>query len=297
MIKKEFFKINVHSYDPRKSFNVYRPSSINNPKDNSVMFIMEAFVEKMAHKFEEVNECLIFWPESIDVPDSIAKKHAVVKCSQTRLNYCKFFQENNITYYPKKEKVNFIDGAFISPDAKIGEGAIIMPGVYISGEVTIGKNAYIGAGTKIVGEVTIGDNFSVRENSVIGSDSITTDRDENGKIVTMPQFGGVVIGNNVRIASNCVISRGAVDNTVICDGVRIGDCNLISHNNFIGEDSLIIGSVMTFGSVTIGKNCLISGNSSIRNKVTVGDNCIVGLGSVVIKDVPSDTVVKGNPAK
>ena len=296
-MQKKYFEINVDKYVEGKNFSVYRPSSLGNPKDNSVMFIMEAYVDKYAKNFEKVNECLVFWPESVPVPQSIADKHAVVLRENTHLSYCKFYEENDINNYPKKEKVDFTDGYFISPEAKVGEGTVIMPGVYIGGDVVIGKNCYIGAGTKIVGEVTIGDDFVIRENGVIGSDSITTDRDENGKAVTMPQFGGVVIGDNVRAASNVVICRGAIDDTVIGSGTRIGDCNLISHNNVIGEDCFIIGSVMTFGSVTVGKNCMLSGNSSIRNGVTIGDNTIVGLGAVVVKDIPANSVVKGNPAK
>ncbi|MBQ2661206.1 MAG: hypothetical protein IJF80_00960 [Clostridia bacterium] len=294
---KEYFKINVSKYDSSKDFFVYRPASLGNAKNNAVMFIMQSYVEKFANKFKEVNECLVFWPEEFEIPEFVSERHAVVKCKHPRLSYCQFFKGNGITYYPEKEDVEFVGGAYISPKAKIGEGAVIMPDVYISGETTIGRNAYIGLGTKIMGEVIIGDDFVIRENCVIGSDSITTDRDENGKVATMPQFGRVVIGDDVHISSNCIVCRGAIDDTVICDGARIGSQNLISHNNHIGENAIIITSASLMGSATLGKNSTISGNSVLRNQVTVGDNCIVGMGSVVTKNVPSGTVVKGNPAK
>lgn len=296
-LAKDFFKINVSKYDSSKDFFVYRPASLGNAKNNSVMFIMQAYVEKLAHKFKEVENCLVFWPEDFEMPDFLTQRHAVFKCKYPRLRYCQFLEENGITSYPKREEVEFVNGAMISPKAKIGEGSVIMPEVYISGETTIGKNAYIGTGTKIMGEVVIGDNFVIRENCVIGSDSLTTDRDENGKVFTMPQLGKVVIGNDVRVSSNCIIARGAIDDTVICDGARIGNQNEIGHNNQIGEKAFIVTNVALMGSVVIGKNSIVSGNSIIRNHVDVSDNCIVGMGSVVTRTVPSDTIVKGNPAK
>ncbi len=294
---REYFKINISNYDPSKNFFVYRPASLGNPKNNAVMFIMQAYVEKLAHKLKEVDECLVFWPEDFEIPNFVSEKHAVVTSKYPRFSYCRFFQENGITHYPQKEPVELVNGAFISPKAKIGEGAVIMPGAYVSGEVTIGKNAYIGADTKIMGEVTIGDDFIVRENCVIGSLSMTTDRGEDGRVCTMPQFGRVVIGNNVHISSGCVVGRGAIDNTVIGDGARIGPQSLVAHNDRIGENSFLTAGVLLFGSVSLGKSCMISGNATIRNQFTVGDNSVVGLGAAVVKHVPSNTTVKGNPAK
>ncbi len=47
----------------------------------------------------------------------------------------------------------------------------------------------------------------------------------------------------------------------------------------------------------IGKNCFIGGRSMILPGVQIGDGCIVAAGAVVTKDVPSGTIVAGNPAK
>ena len=297
-MKKEFFNVNVSAYIPEKNFCVKRPASLNNPKDNSVIFISESELEKAAQNLDKVKECLVFCQNSFEIPSGLEEKHVFVKSEDARFSYCKFFKENNISYYlPEDENIKCVDGAFISENAKIGEGSVIMPGAYISGEVTLGKNAYIGAGTKIVGKVTIGDDFCVRENCVIGSDSLSMDRDETGRGMTLPQFGGVSIGNDVRIASGCSIGRGDIDDTIICDGVRIGDMCTVASNAYIGEDSFLIISVALFSDVKIGRNCMISGNSTIRENLTVGDNSTVGMGAVVVKNVPANTVVKGNPAK
>ncbi|MBQ2661205.1 MAG: hypothetical protein IJF80_00955 [Clostridia bacterium] len=297
-MEKEFFSVNVSAYVPTKNFCVERPASLDNPKDNSVIFVSDGECQKAVESLEKVKECLVFCPDSFEFSSSLEEKHAFVKSENARLSYCRFFKENSISYYlPKDENIKCVDGAFISENAKIGEGSVIMPYAYISGGVTLGKNVYIGVGTKIIGNVTIGDNVSIRENTVIGSDSLTLDRDETGLGIAPPQFGGVTIGNNVRIASGSTVDRGDIDDTVICEGVRIGDMNFVGGNVYIGENSLITTCVALFSGVKIGKNCLISGNSTIRENLTVGDNCIVGMGGVVVKSVPANSVVKGNPAK
>jgi maltose O-acetyltransferase len=49
--------------------------------------------------------------------------------------------------------------------------------------------------------------------------------------------------------------------------------------------------------IVIGDDCWIGGSAIISPGVTIGDKCIVGAGAVVTKDIPSNTIVVGNPAK
>ena len=49
--------------------------------------------------------------------------------------------------------------------------------------------------------------------------------------------------------------------------------------------------------ITIGNNCWIAGNVTVCGGVTIGDGCVIGAGSVVVKDIPSDSVAVGNPCK
>ena len=291
-----FFSVCVSKYDGEKDFCVFRPSSLNNPKSNSVMFVMDKYVDQ-ADALRKVEKCLVFWPESFDVPEDIRISHAVVLSSAPRKDYNRFFRDNNITYYPPKESFHMIDGAFIADGAIIGKNCIVMPGAYVGGEVSIGDNVYIGCGTKLVGRITIGSNVVIRENAVVGADGLTTDRDDDGSALTMPQFGGVVIGDGVQIGANTVIGRGAIDNTVIGAGSKIDNSCFISHNVSIGENVFIVGETLMMGSSKAEKNAYISGNSVIRNKVTIGENAFIGMGSVVTKDVVSNITVMGNPAK
>ena len=293
---KEYFKVNVGKYVAGKDFDVVRPASLNNPKDHAVMFISAGYMDRI-DAFRKCKSCLVFWPVEEAVPDDIAEHHAVCVVKNTRNGYCGFFRDNSITYYPPVEEFEVINGAYIAKTAKVGKNCRILPGAYIGGEVEIGDNCYIGLGTKIVGEVHIGNNVIVRENSVVGADGLSTDRDENGRALTMPQFGGVIIEDDVQIGALTVIGRGAIDNTILKRGSKIDNSTFISHNVTVGEDTFVVGESIMFGSSSTGKQVLISGNSTIRDGRHIGDKAVIGMGSVVVKNVEDGAVVKGNPAK
>lgn len=293
---KKFFEVNVNRYVPEKDFSVYRPASLNNPKDNAVMFISAGYMDRI-DAFRQCKECLIFWPKGEPVPSDINDSHAVYVIENSRNGYCGFFKDNVITYYPPVEDYVVVNGAYIAKTARVGKNCTILPGAYIGGEVEIGDDCYIGLGTKLVGEVHIGEKVIIRENSVIGADGLSTDRDENGRALTMPQFGGVIIEDEVQIGALTVIGRGAIDNTIIKRGSKIDNSTFISHNVTVGEDTFVVGESIMFGSSSTGKQVLISGNSTIRNGCHIGDNAVIGMGSVVTKDVKDKVIVKGNPAK
>ena len=94
-----------------------------------------------------------------------------------------------------------------------------------------------------------------------------------------------------------IIARGAIDDTVIRRGSKIDNSSFISHNVRIGEDTFVVGETIMFGSSSTGDKVCISGNSTIRNGVHIGSGALVGMGSVVVKSVAEQSVVKGNPAK
>lgn len=296
MKDKKYFCVNVNQYVGHHNFYVYKPASLNNPQNDSVMFIIGSFMQ-YASAFDSVKNCLIFWPVFYKVPEKLSHYNAVVVCDNPHLQYCKFYQENNIIYLPPVDDIDLFNGAYIAKTAKIGKNATIFPGAYIGGEVTIGDNVYIGSGVKLVGEIRIGNNVVIRENSVVGADGLSTDRDEDGKAVTMPQFGGVILEDDVQVGANTVIGRGAIDNTVIHKGCKIDNCCFISHNVHLGADTFVVGESIMFGSSTTGVQAYISGNATIREGIHIGNKAVVGMGAVVTRTVPDGMVVKGNPAK
>ena len=293
---KEYFSVSAKQYDPARDFSVVRPASLDHPKDNAVMFLMGDRIAQW-EALCTVRDCIVFWPEGTEIPAPLAERHLLIPCADPRQRFALFFRENGITNHPPQHDWNLVNGAYICTGAVIGEGTAVFPGAYIGPEVTIGKRCYIGSGVRLIGEVSIGDDVVIHENTVIGSDGLTICRDEDGKVATTPQFGGVVIEDNVLIGALTVIARGAIDNTVIHTGSRIDNSVFISHNVQLGEDTLVVGESILFGSSSTGKQAFLSGNCTIRNGMSVGARAVVGMGAVVVRPVPDGAVVKGNPAK
>lgn len=214
--------------------------------------------------------------EKIDDIDEYNRYRFTIFLSKNpRLSFMKIVKS---FFYDRKKKV-------IHPSAQIGDN------------VEMGAGTTIHANVVIYDGVRIGKNCKIKAGAVIGGNGFGYEKDENNEWLHFPHIGTVVIGDNVDIGSNTCIDRGTLDDTVISDGVKIDNNVHIAHNVFIGESSLIIANSMIAGSVRIGENCWISPQSAIRDNITIGDNVLVGMGSVVVKDIPSNSKVKGVPAR
>jgi len=146
-------------------------------------------------------------------------------------------------------------------------------------------------------KIIIGRNCDIKAKAVIGGKGFNYQRNELGINERVTHIGGVEMGNNVSIGSFTAIDRGILENTIIGSNVKIDNLVHVGHDCIIGEGSLITAGAILGGRVVIGKNCFLGLNCSIKNKIKIGDNVVVGMGAVVIKDVPSNTIVVGNPAK
>lgn len=122
---------------------------------------------------------------------------------------------------------------------------------------------------------------------------------ETGVPEQLPHYGGVVIGDNVRIGSCVCIDRGTKPHTptTIGNNVMIDNLVHIAHNAVIGDGTIIVAGSVIGGSCKIGKNCFIGENVSIKQHLTIGDQVIIGAGSVVTKDIGFRDVVLGVPAR
>lgn len=145
--------------------------------------------------------------------------------------------------------------------------------------------------------VTIGKNVIIYPGCVIGYEGEGhIANDDNNELVRFPHYGGVVIEDDVEIFANTVIVRGAIDNTIIGKGTKIGNLSNIGHNVTIGENCMITAGVIIGGSTKIGKWVYIGINATIRDNITIGNHATIGMGAVVTKDVPDNDTVVGNPA-
>ncbi len=180
--------------------------------------------------------------------------------------------------------------AHVSANVVIGEDCVIADAVYIAAGCVLGKRCSVGRDSQVlinatlVEDVRIGERTIIHPNAVIGSDGFGHARDDSGWI-KIPQIGGVVIGNDVEIGANTAVDRGAIDDTVIEDGVRLDNLVQIGHNARIGAHTAMIGPSAIAGSATVGKRCMISGLAGVTGHVTVCDDVVITAQALITKDI------------
>jgi UDP-3-O-[3-hydroxymyristoyl] glucosamine N-acyltransferase len=173
------------------------------------------------------------------------------------------------------------EGIAISANVVIGENTIIEDNVEIGANSSISSGCYIKSGSKIKSnvsiyhDVTIGKNSIIHSNTVIGSDGFGNAKDSQGNWMKIPQLGGVIIGDNVEIGACTSIDRGAIDDTIIEDGVKLDNQIQIGHNVVIGKNTAMAAQTGVAGSVTIGENCLFGGQTGIVGHINIVDDVMV----------------------
>jgi UDP-3-O-[3-hydroxymyristoyl] glucosamine N-acyltransferase len=176
--------------------------------------------------------------------------------------------------------------ACIGPHVTVEEGAAIGPGAVIDAGCYIGRDAGVGEGTHFFANVTfharcvIGARGIVHSGAVIGGDGFGFAVD-GGVYIKIPQTGRVVIGDDVDIGSNTAIDRGALDDTVIEDGVKLDNLIQIGHNCRIGAHTAMAGCVGVAGSANIGSHCTVGGAAMINGHIDIADNVHVTAGTLV----------------
>lgn len=101
------------------------------------------------------------------------------------------------------------------------------------------------------------------------------------------------IGYNTLIMAGVVITSNAVIENHVC----ILPNSVIHHDTKVGEYTLIGSNVSIAGSTVIESNCYIGSGSKIMNGICISKNTLVGLGTTVLKNLPENSKVVGNPAR
>ena len=146
------------------------------------------------------------------------------------------------------------------------------------------------------GFVEQGSGCVIKPGAIIGQAGFGFERDSDGTPIRFPHFGGVVMGINVEIGANTVISRGALGDTRIGDNTKIDDLVYIAHNCQIGSKVMIAGNATLCGGVKVADKVWIGAGAMVRQNIFIGEGAIIGMGAVVVKDVPPGATVMGSPA-
>jgi UDP-3-O-[3-hydroxymyristoyl] glucosamine N-acyltransferase len=182
------------------------------------------------------------------------------------------------------------EGVYIGPYTHVDSGAIISDGCYIDSGCYIGANAVIGSGCRLFSgvtiyhEVLIGSGCRIHSGTVIGSDGFGFAPSEQGW-VKIHQLGGVVIGKGTDIGANVSISRGALDDTRIGEGVIIDDLVLIAHNVEIGDHTALAGQIGIAGSTKIGARCTMGGQVAVTGHIEIADDVHITGKSMVTRSI------------
>lgn len=185
-------------------------------------------------------------------------------------------------------------GATVGEGAELGEDVVVGPGSHVGAGVRIGAGTRLAAGVTIYRDCILGNNCLIHSGAVIGSDGFGFARERDGSWVKIPQVGRVVIGDEVEIGANTTIDRGALDDTVIGNGVKIDNQIQIGHNVRIGDHTAIAGCVGIAGSTQIGARCMIGGQAGIIGHLTIADDVVISAGTLVTKSIHKPGVYTAN---
>ena len=182
----------------------------------------------------------------------------------------------------------------IHPSAVVDASAQVAADAVIGPLCVIGAGVRIGAGTRLSAHVTVYDGCSIGERCivhagvVIGADGFgfAPVKGEGGlRYEKIAQLGGVRIGNDVEIGANTCIDRGALDDTVIEDGVKLDNLIQVGHNVRIGANSAMAGCVGIAGSAVIGQRCTVGGGAIVLGHLTLADDVHISAASVVMRSI------------
>jgi len=175
--------------------------------------------------------------------------------------------------------------AVIGKNVRIGARAVIGAGCFIGDDAVIGEDTRLHASVTVYRDCHLGARCLVHSGVVIGADGFGIVK-EDGVWKKIPQIGRVLIGDDVEIGANTTIDRGAIDDTVIEEGVKLDNQIQIGHNVHIGAHTAIAACVGIAGSAKIGRHCALGGASMIYGHITIADRVTVSAGTLIMKSLP-----------
>jgi len=178
------------------------------------------------------------------------------------------------------EGVHIGPGAVISSGAVLGDGVVIGPGSVVGAGVRIGESTRLEARVSVYHSVVIGCRCLIHSGAVLGADGFGF-APTGGAWQKIHQLGRLIIGDDVEIGANSTLDRGALEDTVIGDGVKIDNLVHVAHNVHIGAHTAIAAQTGIAGSTRIGVGCTLAGQVGVVGHITLADGVHVGAKSLV----------------
>lgn len=184
-------------------------------------------------------------------------------------------------------------GAVLGSGCRLGECVVIGPRAVVGDGAVIGRDTRLMAGVIVYAGTRVGARCILHAGAVLGSDGFGFAREREGSYVKVPQVGGVVLGDDVEIGANTTIDRGAIDDTVVGNGVKLDNQVQVGHNVRIGEHTVIAAQTGISGSTTIGARCVVGGQAGFAGHITVVDDVIIGGGTSVTGSIRTPGIYAG----
>ena len=174
--------------------------------------------------------------------------------------------------------------AVVDPTARIHPTAHIGPLCVVEAEASVGADSWLKSRVTLGEHCQVGERCIVHSGVVIGADGFGFAPHAEGW-VKIEQLGAVRIGNDVEIGANSCVDRGALDDTVIEDGVKLDNLVQIGHNVVVGAHTAMAGCVGVAGSARIGARCTIGGGAVVLGHLTLADGVHISAASVVMRSI------------
>lgn len=258
---------------------------------------------------EQLNQCgaaaVIMTESAYQAHVAPDHRYRVVLCSEPYLMYAllaQWFDQHRLNAL----ETGIHPSAIVAPSAHIAQGVSIGPlcviedGVHIGEGTRLGPGCIIGAGSSLgrdcllharvtlYHQVSVGDRAILHSGSVLGADGFGFAPDphkEAGAWAKIAQIGGVIVGDDVEIGANTTVDRGALENTLVGNGVKLDNQIMIGHNVKIGDHTAMAACVGVAGSTTIGSRCTIGGAAMLSGHLVLGDDVHVSGGTAITSNV------------
>ncbi len=205
------------------------------------------------------------------------------------------------------ERAQVAASAVVDPEASVGAGAVVgerttlgpgvkvHPGAVVGDDCTLAADVVIMPNAVIYADVRLGERTIIHSGAIIGGDGFGFTPDEQGALVAIAQLGGVTIGADVSVGAASAIDRGALDDTVVEDGVKIDNQVQIGHNCHIGAHTIICGCVGIAGSSRIGRHVVLAGGAGVGgdHPVEICDQVVLSATTVATSSITEPGIYSG----